>query len=332
MREPIYLREPIYIRSSAAVGGKREGMTSLKTGFDLIDKTDLFSMPSFERAEGEMARLAVNIALKKCGASHEELSFIVSGDLQNQCVASSAGLFSFGAGYIGLYGACSTFTEGLIVGSSLLSLGGGLCAVATSSHNCTAERQFRAPLEYGGQRSPSSQWTATASGAVILTSDKSDVMISALMPGKIVDGYTKDKTKMGAARALSAYDTVRTFFEWESPDEYDLILTGDLGKIGTSLLYELISENMGSRAEKIISLHRDCGNLLYEGMPDMHAGASGCGCSASVFVLDALPRLKSGEIRKMLLMSTGALMSAGSVNQGEHIFGITPLVKIELSR
>ena len=332
MREPVYLSTPIYIKSSSAVGGKREAETSLKTKFDLTDKTDLFSMPSFERAEGEMARLAVNIALKKCGVSHEELAFVVSGDLQNQCVASSAGLFSFGAGYIGLYGACSTFTEGLIVGSSLLSLGGGgLCAVATSSHNCTAERQFRAPLEYGGQRSPSSQWTATASGAVILSRDKTDVMISALMPGKIVDGYTKDKTNMGGAMALSAYDTVRTFFEWESPDDYDLILTGDLGKIGTSLLHELVRENMGKRAEKIISSHRDCGNLLYAGMPDMHAGASGCGCSASVFVLDALPRIKSGEIRKMLLMSTGALMSAGSVNQGEHIFGITPLVKIELS-
>ncbi len=333
MREPVYLKNPVYIKETAAVGGKLEEKTSLFSKFDLTDTTDRFSMPSFERAEGEMARLSLNIALKKLGVSNDALSLIVSGDLQNQCVASSGGLFSFGAGYIGLYGACSTLTEGMIVASSLLSCGAGnLAAVVTSSHNCTAERQFRAPIEYGGQRPPSSQWTATASAAFLLSPSGGEVMITAMMPGKIIDGYTKDKTNMGGAMALSAFDTLNTFFKYESPLDYDLILTGDLGKIGSSLLHELVEENLAKYSDKINSVHKDAGMLLYQGLPDMHSGASGCGCSAAVFSLDILPRLKSGSIRKMLLMSTGALMSAGSVNQGEHICGITPLVKIEINK
>ncbi len=330
MREPVILKKPVFIKSCAAVGGKKEAEIHLTDSFDMLDKSERYGMKSFERAEGEMSRLSLSLALKKSAISHEELRVVVSGDLQNQCVASSGGLFSFGAPYIGLYGACSTLTEGLIVASLYLSQANkGYGAVVTSSHGCVAERQFRAPLEYGGQRSPSSQLTATASGAFVLTNEEGDVGISAVMAGKIIDGYTKDKTNMGAAMALSAFDTVYSYFKEESPDDYDLILTGDLGLVGSSILHELIRDNMPKYSEKIISSHKDAGAMLYRELKDTHAGASGCGCSAAYLALDIIPRLKAGGIRRMLLMSTGALMSVGSVNQGEHISGITPLIKIE---
>ncbi len=334
MRCPVYLKRKVYIHSSAAVGGREEGRGAIGSHFDLTDDSDLFGMKSFERAEGEMSRIALNIALKKAGISPSELSLIASGDLQNQCVASSSGLISFGAPYIGLYGACSTFTESIITVSSYFQADGEarFCASVASSHNSAEERQYRSPLEYGGQRTPSSQWTATAGGAIILSSLPSSVYIDAFMVGKIIDGYTKDKTNMGAAMALSAFDTLSAFFEnsTESPEEYDLILTGDLGRVGSSVLRELLSDKLGKLGEKIASVHNDAGLLLYDfENQDVHSGASGCGCSASVFSAFIFPKLKRKEIKQMLLVSTGALMSPLSINQGENIYGIAPLVKIK---
>ena len=202
------------------------------------------------------------------------------------------------------------------------------CAV-TSSHNSAAERQFRTPLEYGGQRAPSSQWTATAAGAFILTKTPTRAKITAFMPGKIVDGYTTEQSNMGAAMALSAKDTILKFFEDENPYSYDLILTGDLGAVGSGILKELLSgsEKYGSY---LASIHRDAGLILFDReKQDVHSGASGCGCSASVMSSFILPKVEKGEIKKMLLLSTGALMSTSSVNQGEHILGIAPLLRIE---
>lgn len=332
MQKITYLEKPVYFESCACVGGFEEGRGPIGEYFDLIDKKDLFGMKTWERAEGEMSRLSLNLALKKINKSQNELNILVAGDLQNQCVASSGGLFTFGVPFLGLYGACSTCTEGLLILSAMLSSSPeySLGASVTSSHNCAAERQFRTPIEYGGQRAPTSQWTATASGAFILGKEKTGAKISAFMPGKAIDGYTKDSSNMGAAMALAAFDSIEKFFMHNDPDSFDLILTGDLGKVGSDILEELLKEKITRFGNKLASLHTDAGLILYDRKKrDVHSGASGCGCSASVLAGYILPKVMRGEIKKMLLLSTGALMSASSIFQGDHILGIAPLIQIE---
>ncbi len=331
MQKITYLDTPIYFESYASVGGFEEGRGPLGENFDFIDEKDLFGMKTWEKAEGEMSRIALNLALKKRDIPPSELNVIVAGDLQNQCVASSGGLFSFGVPFLGLYGACSTCTEALLILSSMLTTSKNYTrgASVTSSHNCAAERQFRTPIEYGGQRAPSAQWTATASGAFVLSKERSHAKISAFMPGKIVDGYIKDQSNMGAAMALSAFDSISRFFEENEPSDFDLVMTGDLGRIGSSILEDMLSEKI-TRGKSIASLHRDAGLLLYDRDDrDVHSGASGCGCSASVLASTILPKIESGEYRKILFLSTGALMSTSSVSQGDNILGIAPLIVIE---
>ena len=331
MRNITFLKEPVYIRSHAAVGGFEEGRGPLGSRFDLIDRSDKFGMDTWERSEGEMSRTALNLALSKAGLSPDKISVLAAGDLQNQCVASSGGLFSLGIPYLGLYGACSTCCESLIVASSYLSSteGAVYAAAVTSSHNSAAERQFRTPLEYGGQRPPTSQWTATASGAFVLSKIPSKVKISAFMPGRIVDGYITDSSNMGAAMALSTFDTLSSFFGEVSSDGFDFVFTGDLGRIGSDILRSLLLDGSPS-LRKISAIHEDCGLLLYDmKRRDVHSGASGCGCSASVLSAKIIPMLESGEIKKIAFLSTGALMSPSSVLQGEHICGISPITVIE---
>ena len=332
MQKITYLETPVYFESYAAVGGFEEGEGPLGEEFDFIDDKDLFGMKTWEKAEGEMSRIALNLALNKKSLSPDELNVLVAGDLQNQCVASSGGLFTFGVPFLGLYGACSTCTEGLLVLTSMLTTSKTYTrgASVTSSHNCAAERQFRTPIEYGGQRAPSAQWTATASGAFVLSKNKSNAKISAFMPGKIIDGYTKDQSNMGAAMALSAFDSITRFFEENTPDEFDLILTGDLGRVGSDVLEDMLCQKSEKYGEKLASLHKDAGLLIYDiNKKDVHSGASGCGCSASVLASHFLPMVERGEIKKMLLLSTGALMSTSSVCQGDNILGVAPLVMIE---
>lgn len=332
MQKITYLEKPIYFEAFAAVGGFEEGRGPLGKQFDLIDEKDLFGMKTWERAEAEMSRVALNTALNKASLTPEKLNLLVAGDLQNQCVASSGGLFSFGIPFLGLYGACSTCTEGLLILTAMLTSSKNYSrgASVTSSHNCAAERQFRTPIEYGGQRAPSAQWTATAAGAFILSKEKSDVKITAFMPGKVVDGYSKDPSNMGSAMALAAFDSIASFFEENDPDEYDLIVTGDLGRIGSDILEELLREKIRSHGTKLASIHRDCGLMLYDSKTqDVHSGGSGCGCSASVLASHLLPQLKRGEVQRILFLSTGALMSSSSVNQGDHILGVAPVIRIE---
>ena len=332
MQKITYLDKPVYFESFSAVGGVEEGRGPLGKKFDLIDEKDLFGMKTWERAEGEMSRIALKSALNKVKLSPDDLNVLVAGDLQNQCVASSGGLFSFGIPFLGLYGACSTCTEGLLVLTAMLTSSKTYTrgASVTSSHNCAAERQFRTPIEYGGQRAPSAQWTATAAGAFVLSKERSDVRISAFMPGKVVDGYAKDPSNMGASMALAAFDSIAAFFEENDPDTYDMIVTGDLGRVGSDILCELLRERISGYGTKLASLHKDCGLLLYDTKAqDVHSGASGCGCSASVLASHLLPMLKRGELRRILFLSTGALMSASSVNQGEHILGVAPAIRIE---
>lgn len=313
--------------SWASVGGKEEKNGPLGEKFDFCDVTDRFGMPTWERAEGEMGRTCFNFALKKANLSTESIDVLLAGDLENQCTASSGGLYSFGIPYIGLYSACSTCTEALLLLSTLISKTEiKMGATVTTSHNSAAERQFRTPIEYGGQRTPTAQWTATASGSFILGSE-GKIKIKEGMVGKIVDGLTKDASNMGAAMARSAFDTIYTYFSLSEDSSacFDYIVTGDLGKTGSYILEELIDKEMPSLNGK----HIDCGNLLFDfEKSDVHSGASGCGCSASVLASFFLPLLDEGKIKNILFMSTGALMSPVSVLQGENILGITPLIRI----
>ena len=329
MRKIISFEKKPYIISSAAVGGREERDGPLGKYFDFTDNTDRFGKDTWEKAEGEMGRLSLSFALKKAQMTEESLDALLAGDLENQCVASSGGLYSFGIPYIGLYSACSTCTEALLLLSQLISSGaidGG--ATVTTSHNSAAERQFRTPIEYGAQRTPTSQWTATAAGSFILSKEKkSNIYINDGMIGKIVDGLTTDGSNMGAAMSRAAYDSIYTYLSLSGSDgsEYDAIFTGDLGRIGSEILCELIKKDF----PKVKNIHKDCGMLLYDmNKENVNSGASGCGCSASVLSTFVLPRLISGEYKNILFLSTGALMSPSSILQGESILGIAPVINI----
>lgn len=316
--------------SYSAVGGYEEMRGSYGDKFDHIDPTDKFGMTSFEEAEGEMARIALNSALSKAGLSHTDIDLCVAGDLQNQCNATSLGLFSFGIPFIGVYGACSTCTEAIMTLCSFIEgreendfLG---CAI-TSSHNSSAEKQFRMPLEYGGVRSPSQQWTATAAGAFILGKGDHKAYVTEYMPGRIIDGATADASNMGAAMSFAAADSILHYFSETStrPEEIDFIVTGDLGQVGSDILRDILSKKIPRAASR----HTDCGLLLYDRMTqDCHSGASGCGTSAALLALEFLPSIKSGDIGDILFLSTGALMNPTSVLRGNNIFGIAPLIRI----
>lgn len=325
-RRIVKLDREIYFHSYAAVGGYEELRGPLGEKFDHCDESNKFQQKTWEMAEGEMARLALNIALEKGKLSHEDVDFAVAGDLQNQCVATSIGLSSFSIPYLGIYGACSTCTEALLIGSALLQSDSfSIGAAITSSHNSAAERQFRSPLEYGGQRTGSAQWTATAAGAFILSKEGSGAAITEFMIGKTVSGETTDGSNMGGAMAFAAADTIIDYYR-QSDKNFDMIITGDLGKIGSDILREILQKEDPS----LPKMHTDCGLLLYDNtIQDAHSGASGCGTSASVLAAHFLPKIKSGEIKSALFLSTGALMSPSSILQKNPIYGIAPLIKIQ---
>lgn len=330
MRKIINFKRKPYIISSASVGGREERYGPLGELFDFTDSTDRFGKDTWEKAEGEMGRISLSIAMKKAELNPSDIDILLAGDLENQCVASSGGLYSFGIPYIGLYSACSTCTEGLLLLSSLISEGSiDLGATVTTSHNSAAERQFRTPIEYGAQRTPTSQWTATAAGAFILSAEKkSNIYVDNAMAGKIVDGLTKDGSNMGMAMARAAYDSIYTYLSLneEKYRTLDAIFTGDLGKIGSEILRELIYKDFPMAAE----IHYDCGTLLYDmNKNNCNAGASGCGCSASVLSSYILPKIKKGDLSDILFISTGALMSPSSIQQGENILGIAPVINIK---
>ena len=329
MKRIVELKEDIRIISTAAVGGREEGRGPLGEKFDLIDESDLFNMKTYEDAEGEMSRLSLNLALNKLNFSHEELSLVAGGDLQNQCIATSNAISSMGIPFLGLYGACSTCTEAILTLSAFMSASSNFktCAAVSSSHNSAAERQFRMPLEYGGQRSPTAQWTSTAAASFILKRGGDfGVRVSEFMVGRIVDGVIKDGANMGAAMSFAAFDTIRDYFResGKSHRDFDYIVTGDLGKVGSSILSELLS---GEGIPK--SKHIDSGLLLYdEKKQDIHSGASGCGTSAAALSLYFIPRLLSGELQDILFLSTGALMNPSGLLRGNTILGIAPLIHL----
>ena len=317
------------ILSFAAVGGKMEGEGPLGSQFDKIDTDTTFGEDTWEKAESLMQKDAVNLALKKGQLQASDLHFVFAGDLLNQCISSTYGLRDLGVPFIGLYGACSTMAESLTMASLFVEAGFAQKAAAlTSSHFCSAERQFRFPLEYGGQRPPTAQWTATASGAVVVGEKGNGPYVRAVTIGKIKDLGITDANNMGAAMAPAAADTLRQYFldTDTKPADYDMIVTGDLGAVGADLFIQL----MGEDGKDLKPRYNDCGLLIYDRnkQTEVDAGGSGCGCSASVLCSYLLPALRRGDINELLFMATGALMSPTSVQQGESIPGIAHLLRI----
>lgn len=323
--------------STACVAGKKESEGPLGDRFDWIDATDRFSVKTWEDAESEMQRIALNIALSKAKMKDTELGALFAGDLLNQCVGSAYGLLTFRTPYFGLYGACSTCAESLLLAASMVSAGYfRSCGAVTSSHYCSAERQFRTPLEYGAQRAPTAQWTVTGAGAFLLqrykegeeATDEGRAVICRGMPGIALDKGISDASNMGAAMAPAAADTLLRYFAATktSPEEYDCIATGDLGYEGSDLLCDL----MKAEGIPLPPNYTDCGKLIYHRKEqDVHGGGSGCGCSAVVLCAHLLPKVQSGEWKRLLFLSTGAMMSPDSIKQGKNIPGIAHLLEIQ---
>ena len=318
------------ILSAAAVVGPKEGKGPLGAFFDLVVPDPLYGQTSYEQAERAIFREACRRCCEKAKVGTDQVQALLGGDLLNQIMAASLAARELRIPFLGLYGACSTMAESLILGA-ILTDGGYASPVlcAAGSHFCTAERQYRFPLEYGGQRSMAAQWTVTGAGACLL-SDVGGPMarVTAATIGQVVDLGVSDASNMGAAMAPAASDTLlRHFADADaSPDDFDLIVTGDLGRVGTDLLRELLREKgVLLREEK----HMDCGLQIFDPADDVHAGGSGCGCSASVLAAHLLPRLHRGDIKRILFMATGALLSPTTNQQGETIPGVAHAIVIE---
>ena len=326
-RQTVALAHPPAVAGFASIVGKKEGDGPLADTFDLVNQDDTFGEKSWEKAESAMQKLALSTALDRAGLSASRLDYILAGDLLNQCIGTGFALRGQDVPFYGLYGACSTMAESLSLAALLLDGGFGGCAAAmTSSHFCSAERQYRTPLEYGGQRTPTAQWTVTASGAAVLTRGGGGPRITHVTAGKIVDKGITDTNNMGAAMAPAACDTIAAHLRdtGRPPGFYDLIVTGDLGILGSQLLLELL-EGEGLP----LTNHADCGALIFDAQrQDVHCGGSGCGCCAAVLTGLLLNGLQEGRWKNLLFCPTGALHSPTSAFQGESVPGICHAVAI----
>lgn len=312
-----------------SIVGKKEHEGPLSNEFDEYIEDSYFGEDSYEKAESKLQKNAVEHALKRANLNSNDIDNIFAGDLLNQCISSSFGLRDFNIPFIGLYGACSTMALSTALASVFVNCGVSKYAVAvTSSHFCSAERQFRFPLGYGNQRTPTAQWTVTGSGALVIGNGEELPYINAVSFGAIMDLGIKDANNMGAAMAPAAADTISNFFKDTNtkPEDYDIIYTGDLGRVGTELLYDLMDEN----GYNLRCRHADCGNIIFStDNQDVHAGGSGCGCSASVLASFVMHRFEEKKFKNILFVSTGALMSPTSSLQGESIPGIAHLLNIK---
>ena len=326
----IYDRPPV-IAAHRSVAGVKEGHGPLGAWFDEILKDDLLGQKSWELAESEMVRRCAQGALDAAGLSPGAVQAMLGGDLNNQIIASSFAARKLGIPFLGLYGACSTFVQALVLGSALISAGfldSAMCA--SSSHFCTAERQFRFPLELGTQRPPQASWTATACGCAVLVpgGGSGSLRVTAGTVGRVIDLNISDANHMGAAMAPAVFDTLSAHLAdtRRTAADYDLIVTGDLGWIGRNLLLRLCeSAKLEMPPEKLI----DCGASLYSQEQDPHAGGSGCGCVASVSCGWIMKRIERGDFKRVLLSGSGAMLSPTSSQQGQSIPGISYAVCIE---
>ena len=324
------LSNPVNIASTACIVGPKEKEGPLHQFFDQCLEDEFWGEKSWESAESKFVKETVNMAIAKSGIPSNQIDLCMGGDLLNQCIASSFGLRETNIPFIGLFGACSTFVESIIVGSSFID---GDFATNTiccaSSHFCSAEKQFRYPLELGNQRPQSSQWTVTGAGAVVLTKNGTGPFVTTFTPGKIVDMGIKDANNMGAAMAGAAEDTLITHFKdtGRNPSYYDAIFTGDLGHIGKDILIDLAS----SKGYNIKSNYNDCGVIIFDKLKqDTHSGGSGCGCIATVFSGYVYKMLQEKQYKRVLMIATGALMNSTSTQQGESIPGIAHAISVEI--
>lgn len=331
-RASVSLVEGIYIVNSASVVGTKEGQGPLGHLFDRVGTDDLFDCNTWEEAESALQKEAVYMALKKAGKKPEDIQMLFAGDLLGQSIASSFGLKQFEIPHMGIYGACSTCGASMMMGTMAIEGGFAHQAVCvTSSHFASAEKEFRFPLEYGNQRPLSATWTVTGSGAFVLSGEhrKGDrAKITGFTMGMITDFGIKDSMNMGACMAPAAASTIERHLKdfQRTPGDYDKIITGDLGKVGQTILLELLRE----KGYDIADVHMDCGIEIYDAeTQDTHAGGSGCGCSAVTLSAYILKQIEEKYWKKVLFVPTGALLSKTSFNEGQSVPGVAHALVIE---
>jgi stage V sporulation protein AD len=328
-RSWVFPKPPVIVGAGAVVGPD-EGEGPLAEDFDLVHPDLQIGQPSWEKAERALLEQAADIALQHAGVRKEEIQFFVGGDLMNQLISNTFAARTLGIPYLGVFGACSTSMESLALASQLVAAGAADRALAgTCSHNCTAEKQFRYPTEYGSQKPPTAQYTVTGAGAAVVASDGTGPVVTAATIGKVVDLGIKDPFNMGAAMAPAAVDTIQGHLQdtGRTPGYYDLIVTGDLASVGHPIAAELLRRH-GVPMEE--TRFQDCGLMIYDvGRQDVQAGGSGCACSAAVTYGHLLKRMARGELRRILVVATGALLSPLSYQQGESIPCIAHAVAIE---
>ena len=328
-RQSFRFGEPPCIPAWASVAGKKEAQGPLGQFYDAVAQDSYFGQKTFEQAERAMQQTALRRLLRKSGLSAGELGMVFSGDLLNQCIGSSFCLRNAGIPHVGLYGACSTMAEALML--SAMAVGGGYAETAaalTSSHFCSSERQYRLPLNYGGQRAPTAQWTVTGAGAALVASSGDGPRITGCTMGTVTDLGLRDPANMGAAMAPAALSTLRAHFEdfKVGPDDYDLIVTGDLGQLGKDILMELAIRDGISLGGRLT----DCGCMVFDNTKQaVGSGGSGCGCSAIALCGYLLGKLQSGSLKKVLFCGTGALLSPVSTQQSLPIPGICHAVILQ---
>ena len=327
-RQSFVLSEPPVITAWASVAGKKEVEGPLSHTFDIKCRDTYFGQKTWEQAEKRMQQMALSKLADKAGMEQTDFDLVFSGDLLNQCIGSSFSLRNTGIPHLGLYGACSTMAESLLLAS--MTVGGGFAdkvVAMTSSHFASSERQYRFPLGYGGQRTPTSQWTVTGSGAALVCTEGKGPKVTACTIGTVTDLGIQDANNMGAAMAPAAYATITAHFEdmGTGPKDYDLIVTGDLGQLGKDVLLELARQDGISLGGKLT----DCGTLIFDNTTqDVHSGGSGCGCSAITLCGYLLEQLNAGKLKKILFCGTGALLSPTSTQQGLPIPGVCHAVCI----
>ena len=328
-KQTIKFDNPPTITQTASIVGPKETDGPLAKYFDQCLEDEFWGENSWEKAESKIIKETVNTLIAKSGIPSEQIDYCFAGDLLNQCISSSFGLRDLNIPFFGIFGACSTFVEGMSLSAILAEAGIDNVMCAASSHFCSAEKQFRFPLELGNQRTPTSQWTVTGAGAALISKNGSGPYITHITPGKIVDMGIKDANNMGAAMAPAACDTLITHLKdtERKPSYYDAIITGDLGHVGKSILIDLAE----SKGYNIKSNYNDCGVLIFDQQKqDTHAGGSGCGCCGSVFSGYFFKQLQDKKLKRILLIATGALTNSTSSQQGESIPGIAHAISIEL--
>ena len=328
-KQTILFDNPPTILECASIVGPKEAEGPLCKYFDQTLEDEFWGEKTWEKAESKIIKETVNLVISKSGISNQDIDICFAGDLLNQCISCNFGLRDTNIPFFGVFGACSTFVESMSLSAICCESFADYSLFATSSHFCSAEKQFRFPLELGNQRPQSAQWTVTGSGSGIVSKTGQGPYITAITPGKIVDMGIKDANNMGAAMAPAFADTLVAHFldTGRTPNYYDAIFSGDLGYVGKDIVIDILA----SQGYNIKSNYNDCGILIFDkNKQDTHSGGSGCACSATVFSGYLYKQLKDRKIKRLLLIATGALMNSTSSQQGESIPGIAHAISIEM--